>query len=452
MGLWINCVQTDMHTLNSHSSDTLLAAMKHTLLVGIAMIALLISALIYWSVTVPLPQAISASGTIKSTTPNIQVRSPMHGAIAKTNTRDGAKVSRGETLLVMDTSDDFLRRIKERRRIVALRLKALRIEAELSNRKDLEVPEALALEVAALQMQQSQSREQTLLALAFTSREQAEELLQARAVGLSTTGERLLERLGFEQQQVAKAESVAQSFEQLRAGGRIKATELERVQRTYLGLQATAAETHADFARTQLALSDARHELRQLPVKRRMELTEAVLDIERQLATHRHELDEIERRIEKAHIRSPVDGEVLRLRHARVGALVPQFETLIEIVPSDSSVIAELRIPPAHISSLDVGDEVEVALRSQSDTGERSFRGIVKDISAGTIADESGTSGVYLAQVDLILGSGTDSAKNRNPDASIRTGQKISAYINTGHRTLADILVAPLSRALQQAP
>lgn len=435
----------------SNETDTLAVAIKTTQIAGGFIALMFIALFVFWSVGVSLPQAVLATGFVRSATPNIEVQHSDTSVIKEVAIAEGARVKRGDVLMQMDVEEHHMHRDHARRNLAALRLEYSRLQADLDGRNELLPTPDLEREIHDLQITHLLDHERDHLALTLEERARREVALQASATGLSETNDRLQDRLGFEAQQIAKAESVARSFERLRAGGRIKATELERVQRTYLGLQATAAETNADLARTQLALTEIEHKKAQLSIQHRLATMSRLSEIERLIVQHQTNLDQSNRRIRAAQIHSPVDGTVLNLRYANAGALVPRLGTLLELVPDQGDLMFELNVAPNDVDRLEVGQEAEVNVRAYDGEDAPRFQARVHSISADTLNKSRDGVGTYKVRLlltpDTLERLGRESGLNVN----LRSGMPVDVQIETGQTTLAAYLIAPLRETMRQS-
>lgn len=431
--------------------DTLSASIKAVKTSGFIIVLLFIGLFGFWSTNVPLPQAILANGFIRSAIPNIEVRHNAASVIDEVAVSEGSRVKRGDVLMRMDVAEHRMRHDRSRRLLTALQLERGRITADLDGRSTVEIPDTLRREIAELEMTHALEHEQQRLALAREEHVRRQRALKARAAGLSKTNDRLLERLGFETEQIARARSVAQSFEALRASGRIKATELERMQRTYLGLQATAAETHADLARTELALTDLKHEMAQLSVQTRITLTSRLSEIERLIVQHELDLEESWRRIQSGHLRSPIDGTVFNLQHSNPGVLVPRFEMLMEIIPDEGGLMVDLNIAPNDGDRMRLGSEAEVGISAYSQEGLPRISATVQSISADTLHSSDGKTGFYRARLSLDPIALQRLEQNAQQNVTLKPGMPVDVQIATGSQTLAAYLTEPLRRTLDRS-
>lgn len=148
---------------------------------------------------------------------------------------------------------------------------------------------------------------------------------------------------------------------------------------------------------------------------------------------------------------SPVRGLVKNIRMNTLGGVVAPGAPVMEIVPVGDKVLVELRIQPADIGFIKVGQKVEVKLTAYDYTVYGTLRGKVEtlspdalgdsDRSAGTAAGVSHTWYRALVRADAsTLGAG------RKP-LTVLPGMVGTAEIGTGQRSMLSFLVRPMMKA-----
>ncbi len=441
-----------MHSLtDDQPRETLFAALGSVRSAGYLLIAVFVATLISWATVVPVTQAILASGTVEASNLTVQLQHQDDGVLDEMRVLEGDSVEQGEVVAVMDTSKLILQRNATRRLLVSLQLEKLRLQQGLGDGSALEVSPALEAEIGALDMSDALEVEQRQLALNQDAYVREMRALQVQLQGLAETTARLTERLGFETKQIRSAQSVAESFESLRAGGRIKATELERVQQTYLGLQAQAAETHADLAQAELALNEASTDLVRLPTERRAQQTARLAELGRQIIAQQMILARTEIDISAAQITSPVRGIVQDIAYASRGASVPKNRTLVRIVPDDSQPVIGLRIRPKDIDRIRPGTVARIALSAYPEEAVGRISATVVRVSADAAQQEGTNRPFYRAILELDAGDIARAQQMANTPFELRPGMPVDAQIAAGSQTFLTYLMTPLRQAMDRS-
>ena len=151
-------------------------------------------------------------------------------------------------------------------------------------------------------------------------------------------------------------------------------------------------------------------------------------------------------RVKRTTLRSPVNGIVQRLYANTVGGVLSPGKKVLEIVPLDDQLLIELKIKPADIASVDVGQEARLKFSAYDFAIHGSLKSIVIFVSADTITTEEGES-FYLVRVKpfkSFLGHG-------NRPLPIKVGMTAEADIITNKKTILEYLLKPVTRGLNKA-
>ena len=153
----------------------------------------------------------------------------------------------------------------------------------------------------------------------------------------------------------------------------------------------------------------------------------------------------LEDRVNRTVVISPVTGTVKKLHINTVGGVIQPGMDLIEIVPSEDTLLVEAKIAPQDIAFLRPGLPAIVKFSAYDFTRYGGLEGVLEHISADTIQDEEGNS-FYLVRVR------TDEHKfGAMGELPIIPGMTTSVDIITGKRTVLNYLLKPILSAQQTA-
>lgn len=144
-------------------------------------------------------------------------------------------------------------------------------------------------------------------------------------------------------------------------------------------------------------------------------------------------------------LKSPVDGTVAQLEVHTVGGVVEPAKTIMTVVPTRATLVADVKILNRDIGFVRVGQTVAVKLEAFPFTRYGALTGRIQRISAYAMADDK-LGLVYPARVLLERPlSGRGSAID--PGA----GMQVTADIHTGQRSILSYLLSPIDRAVGEA-
>ncbi len=151
-------------------------------------------------------------------------------------------------------------------------------------------------------------------------------------------------------------------------------------------------------------------------------------------------------RVKRTTLRSPVNGIVQRLYLNTIGGVISPGNNIIDIVPQEDSLLVELRINPADIAYVNVGQFSRLKFSAYDFAIHGSLQGIVTFVSADTITNEEGES-FFLVRVKpakSFLGA-------KNGELPIKIGMTAEADIITGKKTILSYLTEPVHRGIDKA-
>ena len=172
------------------------------------------------------------------------------------------------------------------------------------------------------------------------------------------------------------------------------------------------------------------------------ELNEVNAEIERIKETQ----TALQDRVKRTTLRSPVNGIVQRLYLNTIGGVISPGNKIIDIVPQEDSLLVELKIKPADIAYVNVGQFARLKFSAYDFAIHGSLQGIVTFVSADTITNEEGENFfmVRVKPVKLFLGA-------RTGELPIKIGMTAEADILTGKKTILSYLTEPVHRGINKA-
>jgi len=151
-------------------------------------------------------------------------------------------------------------------------------------------------------------------------------------------------------------------------------------------------------------------------------------------------------RVKRTTLRSPVNGIVQRLYINTIGGVISPGNNILDIVPQEDSLLVELKIKPADIAYVNVGQFARLKFSAYDFAIHGSLQGIVTFISADSITNEEGES-FFLVRVKPtkpFLGA-------KSGELPIKIGMTAEADIITDKKTILSYLTEPVHRGIDKA-
>jgi adhesin transport system membrane fusion protein len=273
---------------------------------------------------------------------------------------------------------------------------------------------------------------------------------------LSIYEEQITQQQSALEEALSKQRQLRRQLELLQQELKIKKPLLERriiSEVDYLQVQQREAEAEGELEgvnlsipRTRSKVVESKNKLEQARLefrnKAKLELNEVTAELSRIAETQAA----LEDRVSRTTIRSPVKGVVQRLYANTIGGVIAPGGEIMDIVPREDALLIEVRIKPADIAYINVGQEARLKFTAYDFAIHGSLKGVVSFVSADTVTDDEGVS-YYVARVrpeKSYLGVKT------NP-MEIKVGMTSETDIITDKKTILEYLLKPIHRGLERA-
>ena len=394
---------------------------------------------VFWAHVTPIKEMARTTGAI---IPSGHVQTIQHlegGVVAEILVKDDDLVKKGQILLRLkgDAVRGDYQRLKTRAKV--LNLQAARLRAFLAgDTTDLQKIAQEYEEIAGTQneilkgMMESQQQEREVLTRQL---EQKREQLKIHRSQLLTTKAALkIAKAGFETQKKLYLEHLIPESVFLAA---VKEKNSLEGKLNTIKLQISLA---------QQSIKEYEWRLKSMLSATRDNALQQLGEINAEIAENQDLLHKLEKQIQHLEIRSPVSGVVKGLNIHTIGAVIQPGRTIMEIVPTGSELLAEVRISPNDIGHIKIGHPVTIKVTSYDFARYGSINGTVSGLSATTFTGERGAAyykGIIALEKNYL-------GKNPNQNL-IMPGMIVNAEIITGQKSLLSYLLKPIHVALTSA-
>ncbi len=170
-------------------------------------------------------------------------------------------------------------------------------------------------------------------------------------------------------------------------------------------------------------------------------------EVRAELESLKGELPALQDRVARTDVRSPVAGIVNRVLVSTVGGVVASGETIVEIVPSEDTLLVEAQIKPADIGFLVIGQAVKVSITAYDSSVYGSMNGVIETISPDAIENEK--TGEYF--YNITVRTRTEILESKRGRLKILPGMAAEVSVLNGKRTVLAYLIKPLANISDKA-
>lgn len=390
---------------------------------GVATVALFAALFGGFALLAPISGAsVSAGEVMTSGTPAI-IQPETGGVVGQIFVSEGQAVKAGQPLLRLNGVRSAAAAQQAQAKRDALRATQARLIAERDGAASISFPADLVARGTDPAVQSAMTGEQAIFA-----RHRA--VMDAdRRIAQTQQGTAQAQRTAA-RRQLALIRDELGSVQTLYEKGFARKSQVRALQRAAAQLEAETATGGDEVARS--GLQSAR-----LANDQMMQTVAQLSQIEQQLAQTEPALRVTRYDENRDLLRAPVAGHVSGLARVGPGSVLGGGQTVLEVVPSDRTLIVETQIAPSEVDNVRTGLKATLNFTSVHPSGRSTFDGHVIALSPNRIETDKGAHFRALIAVD-------DAKAIRSAGVAIQPGLPVSVQIKTKDRTLFDYLFSPL--------
>jgi membrane fusion protein, adhesin transport system len=363
------------------------------------------------------------------------------GIVAEIKVKVGDVVKKNDTLLVIDDTRYKSSATENEAKDSALSAKIARLSAEVNGRAFAVPAKVVRLNPELVQRERElyNTRQAEFAANTAALRQQIEQRSQE-----------IVEKRGRVRQITSSLAILNKTIAMMRPvvkDGAMSEIELLAKEREANDLKGELDSTNVNIPRLEGAVAEARNKLQSYEAKFRAdamsELNQARAEQQGTEATGIAMKD----RVERAVVRSPVNGTIKTVKIATVGGVVQPGSDIVEIVPSEESLVIEAKVKPKDIAFLRPQQDALVKLTAYDFSIYGGFPAKLEYIGADSVQDEKKQESYYLVRVRTT----TNEPRRGGKPLAIIPGMTATVHIQTGEKTFLQYLLKPIIKTRELA-
>lgn len=400
-----------------------------------------------WMALAPLSSAVVAQAYVKVDMNRRPVQHAEGGIVREVLVRDGQHVRQGEPLLLLGDVSVAADKSRLDYRVGAERASLARLDAEQSMAGAVVFPpEVLKAAASDKRLAEQVSKERSL----FDARRDA---LLGQVRLLRSQRDKVAEEIVALRAQIDQAsESIKfqkqdlENNRKLQKDGFVAATRVAQLEGIVADYGVKIEERRSELARAQQRAVDTDLRIRSLEGEYRQQASD-------QLKVSAARLSEIEQEQRKSVdasarqvITAPASGEIIDLKYAASGAVIPPRETIMDIVPDETRLVTEARIRTEDISRIRRGQAAEIRFTAFKYRTTRLVQGKVVYISGDRLLDRASNVPYFSVLVEA-----DPASLEKAGDMKLLAGMPAEIYIEGEERTPLQYLLEPVTQVLRRA-
>jgi len=391
-----------------------------------------------WAGLAHVDEVTRGDGKVVPYLQNQHIQSLDGGIVAQIMVHEGDRVRRDQLLLKIDNTRAVSSLRENQAQYLSLLAKAARLRA-LTSGASYVPPEQvmqLAPDIASHELALYTSKRQDLDATVAIARQEFEQRshelseAQARQEGAKRAFELTSRELAVTRP--------------LKDSGAVSDVDLLRLDRDVAQARGELGQSTAQIAKLHAAIAEASRKIQEVELAFRNAASVELSDTLSKINSLSEGSIALKDKVRLTEVRAPAAGEVKRLYVNTVGSVVQPGKDIIELVPSEQSLLLETRIAPRDIAFLHPGQRAFVRFSAYDYTVYGGMEAVLQDIGADTVTDDKGNA-FYIVKVR------TNSRALGSAHLPIIPGMVAQIDIMTGKKSILSYLLKPVLRAKAEA-
>jgi HlyD family secretion protein len=413
---------------------------------GLAALTLFLGGFGAWSALAPLSEAAAGPGVIKVEGNRRTVQHLEGGIVRELMVRDGDRVRAGDVLMRLDDVQAGAQlQALEAQRLFLLAQDA-RLTAELENAAAITWPEEILLRRADVRVADAMAGQTALFLARRTAFDSTQQVLATRIDQLRAANESARSQLASQERQMALIQEEMRGVAELLRLGLERRPRLLALQRAEASLVGNRDDIVGQIQRNEASIAENRAQIKAQEDARQSDLNKERREVRDRLAEVEERWRQARDVAARREIVAPVSGTVINQRFFTVGGVVRPGDPVLDIVPNDDRLIAEVQISPTDIDVVYPGLLAEVRLPAFKQRLVPYLHGKVTFVSADAIFDERTRTSHYRAHVAI-----DDDQLARLKGVELTPGMPVEVMVLVGERTFWQYVTQPLRDSFARA-
>jgi HlyD family secretion protein len=399
-----------------------------------------------WSAMAPLAEAAIAPGVIKVEGNRRTVQHLEGGIVREILVRDGSKVEAGQVLMRLDDTQSDTTAEAQRAQRWALMAQDARLVAEMGKPGDpIEFPPEL-LNNAHPRARDAVRGQRDVHEARTASLNSQLQVLRARIEQQQAAIRGAQGQMAATRSQLALIRQEERMRQGLVSQGLARLPDLLALQRAMAGLEGTLQDLTGQIDRANATIGEAERQIQQVLDQRIQEVSTELREVRGKLADAEERLRAATDVQTRRDILAPEAGTVVNLRLFTLGAVVKPGDTVLELVPDQDRLVAEVNVQPSDIDVVFPGLRSEVRLPAFKQRLVPYLHGHVTWVAADVTTNEQTRQQYYRAYI--LIDRDQLAAL---PNVFLTPGMPVEAHVQIGERSFFRYMTQPIRDSFARA-
>jgi membrane fusion protein, adhesin transport system len=396
--------------------------------------AVAIAIFLIWAYFAQIDEIARGEGDVIPSGHNQMIQNLEGGIVEEILVIEGQSVEKGQVLLRIDNQKSQSSYSSNEIKAEALKAKIARLEAQIANKNfDVDVTSSKYMhDEKILYLQNTKQLNAKLEALNEQLSQREQELQEAHSSlkHLQTSLTLITQEVSMTEPMVAKGVKSRVEFLKLQR-------EENEAQERYSALKLS-------LPRLQSAISEMRENIKEVQYSYQVQSQEQLNEAKTELQTLLVDATALRDQVSRTLVRSPMKGIVQTLYVNTIGGVIKPADTIVEIVPSEQTLLIEVKIKPSDIAFIHYGQKAIVKFSAYDFAIYGGLEGKVVHISADTIKDKK-ENVFYTVRIQ----TDKNFLERKEKHYKIIPGMVANVDIITGKKSVLDYILKPILKTKQ---
>ena len=400
--------------------------------------AVTILAVIIWMSLAEVDEITRGSGEIVPSGNNQMIQNLEGGIVEEILINSGDMVNKGQILLKIDNQKSKSSYTSNEQSLNALEAQILRLEAEASG-KEMEVTSAMLEEMPMIILHEQSLHKSNLQQFNSKVKSLHEQKIQ-RSQELIEAKNRI--KLLSRDQKLITQE--LEMIEPMVKKGIKSQIDLLKLQREENSITKELSGTKLSIVRLKSAVTEMDERISEEKYSFQIQAKEKLTELVSKMQRAQTDGSELKDRVSRTLVRSPIKGIVQELFVHTVGGVVKPGADLVELVPTDDTLLVEVQVKPSDIAFIYADQRAKVKFSAYDFAIFGGLEGKVVNISADSVTDKQGN--VFFK---VRIKTDKNHLGNDKKPLKIIPGMTVDVDIITGKKTILDYVLKPILKSKQ---
>jgi HlyD family secretion protein len=415
-------------------------------LAGFVLLGISVGGFVAWGFLASLDRAAIAVGSIVVDGNKKTVQHLEGGIIKELLVKEGDTVQTGQVLMRLDPTQIESAMAQLTNEHLGRLARIARLKAEQAGSRQLTFPQELLSAEKEPSVAATMASQISLLNAHWAAYDGEVNVRQKKIQEVASETAAAKSQIAANQKMLAITQREADTLEGLYKKGLALLPKLQDLQRNVAESEGRIGELTANIARNEHTVAGLQVEIVNLESTRQNQYADELQQVLSEDADYAGKMRGANDMLSRLEVRAPQSGKVVNLQIFTKGGVIEAGKPILDIVPQNESLLAEVKVNPTDIDSVHAGLPAEVRLTAFKQRKVPAVPGVVTEVSADKMTDPRNGAEYYTAQVKIDLSSLPPDLK-----VSLYPGMPTEVMIATGERRAIDYFISPFTETWHRA-